>query len=92
VGLSLAATSGVEAPADVIKLLMAGADVTMVCSTLLRNGPGRIRELLEGVREWMEEHEYQSVEELKGCMSHRFTGDPSAFERANYMRALNTYL
>jgi dihydroorotate dehydrogenase (fumarate) len=92
VGLSLAATSGVEAPADVIKLLMVGADVTMVCSTLLRNGPGRIRELLEGVEEWMEEHEYQSVEELKGCMSHRFTGDPSAFERANYMRALNTYL
>jgi len=91
VSVSLAATSGVEGPADVIKLLMVGADVTMLCSTLLRNGPGRVREILDGVREWMEEHEFQSVEELKGSMSHRFTGDPSAFERANYLRALNTY-
>jgi dihydroorotate dehydrogenase (fumarate) len=88
---SLALSSGVDSPQDVLKGLMVGADVVMVCSTLLRHGPGRVKELRAGVRQWMEQHEYASVEQLKGSMSHRSSSDPSAFERANYMKALNNY-
>ena len=88
---SLALTSGVEYPEDVIKGLMVGSDVTMVCSTLLRHGPSRVKTLLDGVTQWMVEHEYESIEQMKGSMSHRSCSDPSAFERANYMRALNDY-
>lgn len=91
VELSLAASTGVDSAQDVLKLLLAGADVTMVCSTLLRNGPSKIGEILSGVEAWLEEKEYQSVDQLKGSMSHRSSSDPSAFERANYMRALNSY-
>ena len=91
IGASLALTSGVDCPQDVIKGLMVGADVTMVSSTLLRYGPVRVKELLAGVKEWMAKHEYNSVEEMRGSMSHRSCSDPSAFERANYMRALNTF-
>jgi dihydroorotate dehydrogenase (fumarate) len=91
VSASLAASSGVDTAADVLKLLMAGADVTMVCSTLLRHGPRRLAEILAGVRAWLEEKEYRSIEELKGSMSQISSSDPAAFERANYMRALNSF-
>ena len=86
--LSLAATSGVQTADDVVKLLLAGADVVMVASQLLREGPGVIRELTDGVREWLEEREYASVEQLKGSMSQLACGNPRAFERAQYVRAL----
>jgi dihydroorotate dehydrogenase (fumarate) len=85
---SLAATSGIHSAEDVIKLLMVGADVTMLCSTLLRNGIDHLRSIEQGVREWMETHEYESVQQMKGSMSQRNCGDPSAFERAQYMRAV----
>jgi dihydroorotate dehydrogenase (fumarate) len=85
---SLAATGGVHEPEDVIKLLMAGADVTMVCSALLRNGIGHLRHLELGVREWMEEKEYESVHQMQGSMSQLRCPDPGAFERAQYMRAV----
>ena len=88
---SLALTTGVESAEDIVKALMVGADVTMVCSTLLRHGPARVGVLLSGLREWMEEHEYESVRQMQGSMSHRSCSDPSAFERANYMRGLNSY-
>jgi dihydroorotate dehydrogenase (fumarate) len=91
IGASLAATSGIDRPQDVIKMLLVGADVTMVCSALLRNGPRRVGELLAGMKEWMVEHEYRSVEEMKGSVSQLCSSDPSAFERANYMRALNNF-
>ncbi|MBI4583183.1 MAG: dihydroorotate dehydrogenase-like protein [Planctomycetes bacterium] len=91
INASLAATTGIDSAPDVIKMLLAGADVTMVCSTIIRHGPRRIKELLQGTRQWMEEREYESIEQLKGSMSHSHCSDPSAFERANYMRALNTY-
>ncbi|MBA3915289.1 MAG: dihydroorotate dehydrogenase-like protein [Acidobacteriales bacterium] len=87
---SLAATSGVHGPQDVIKLLMVGADVTMLCSTLLRNGISHLRYIEQGVREWMDKHEYDSVEQLKGSMSQLRCPDPSAFERAQYMRAVKS--
>jgi dihydroorotate dehydrogenase (fumarate) len=91
VSLSLGATSGIDLPQDVVKMIMAGADVAMICSTILRNGPGRIRELLKGVREWMKAHEYESLEQMKGSMSQIACSDPAAFERANYMKALTSY-
>jgi len=85
---SLGATSGVHGPEDVIKLLMVGADVTMLCSALLRNGIGYLRNIEQGVREWMEEHEYESVHQMQGSMSQLRCPDPGAFERAQYMRAV----
>lgn len=84
----LAATSGIHGAEDVIKLLMVGADVTMLCSTLLRNGLNHLRSVEQGVRRWMESHEYESVAQMKGSMSQLHCADPSAFERAQYMRAV----
>jgi dihydroorotate dehydrogenase (fumarate) len=87
---SLAATSGVHGPEDVIKLLMVGADVAMLCSVLLRNGIGHLRQIEEGVGEWMEKHEYESVQQMKGSMSQIRCPNPSAFERAQYMKAVKS--
>jgi dihydroorotate dehydrogenase (fumarate) len=91
VPVSLAATSGVQSRDDVVKLLLAGADVVMLASALLREGPGLLRELTDGLDEWLEEREYASVEQLKGSMSQEASGDPGAFERAHYVRALVEY-
>ncbi len=88
VGCSLAATSGVHRGTDALKLLMAGADVTMLCSVLLRHGIDHLRVIEEEMVNWMREHEYESVEQLKGSLSHKNCPDPSAFERAQYMRAV----
>ena len=85
---NLAATSGVHGPEDVIKLLMVGADVTMLCSTLLRNGISHLGYIEEGIVRWMERHEYESVQQMKGSMSQLRCPDPSAFERAQYMKAV----
>jgi dihydroorotate dehydrogenase (fumarate) len=85
---SLAATSGVHDAGDVIKLLLVGADVTMMCSTLLRNGIRRLHQIENGFREWMEDHEYESVRQMQGSMSQLHCPDPAAFERAQYMRAV----
>jgi dihydroorotate dehydrogenase (fumarate) len=87
---SLAATSGVHGPEDVIKLLMVGADVAMLCSTLLRNGISHLRYIELGLADWMNKHEYESVEQMKGSMSQLRCPDPSAFERAQYMRAVKS--
>ena len=87
---SLAATGGIHNPDDVIKLLMVGANVTMLCSTLLRNGINHLRSIEQGVRQWMEEHEYESVQQMQGSMSQLRCPDPSAFERAQYMRAVKS--
>ncbi len=87
---SLAATSGIHGPEDVIKLLMVGADVTMLCSALLRNGISQVRSIERGVREWMEKHEYESIRQMQGSMSQLRCPDPAAFERAQYMRAVKS--
>jgi dihydroorotate dehydrogenase (fumarate) len=91
VGVSLAATSGIHTAEDVLKMVMVGADVTMLCSALLKNGVGRVAELLAGIKAWMEEHEYESVSQMKGSMSQRSCPNPAAFERANYMKSLYSY-
>ncbi|MCO6436764.1 MAG: dihydroorotate dehydrogenase-like protein [Phycisphaerae bacterium] len=88
---SLAATTGVYTSTDALKLLMAGADVTMLCAALLRQGPRVVTDMLRGMESWMEEHEYTGVGQLQGSMNQRACEDPSAFERANYMHALQSY-
>jgi dihydroorotate dehydrogenase (fumarate) len=90
-GLSLAATSGIHRATDAIKMLMAGADVTMLCSALLRHGVKHLGTVENDLRIWMEEHEYESVRQLQGSMSQKNCPDPAAFERAQYMRAVSTY-
>lgn len=91
VNASLAATGGIHTAEDVLKMLMAGADVTMMCSALLKHGHEHISNVLKGMEYWMLEHEYISVQQMKGSMSQKSVSDPAAYERANYMKALNTY-
>jgi dihydroorotate dehydrogenase (fumarate) len=91
VDCSMALTSGIHSAEDVIKALMVGADVANVCSVLLKGGVGKIDELLQGITAWMVEHEYESVTQMKGSMSHKSVSEPAAFERANYMKVLNSY-
>ena len=91
VGLSLAATSGIHRATDAIKMLMAGADVTMMCSALLRHGVKHLATVENEIRAWMDEHDYESVQQLQGSMSQKNCPDPAAFERAQYMRAVSSY-
>ena len=89
--LNLAATSGVYQGKDVIKLVMAGADVTMLCSALMRHGIQRIQRIEREVAAWLEDHKYSSLSEVKGIMSQQNCPDPSAFERAQYVHSLSSY-
>jgi dihydroorotate dehydrogenase (fumarate) len=86
--LSLAATGGVHTGIDALKLLMAGADVTMVCSALMRHGIDHLAQIEEEMSTWMAENEYESVEQLKGSLSQEHCENPSALERAHYIRAV----
>lgn len=88
---NLAATSGIHSYEDVLKIMMAGGDVAMVASELLMNGTGRITEILDGMKNWMEENEYDSIEMMKGSMSQKSVENPAAFERANYMKTLQSF-
>jgi dihydroorotate dehydrogenase (fumarate) len=89
--VSLAATSGIHAGTDALKVLMVGADVAMMTSALLRHGPEHIRVVEHELRGWMTEHEYVSVDQLRGSASQAAVPDPSAFERANYMKTLHSW-
>ena len=89
--VDLAATSGIHQPEDVLKMLMAGANVTMLVSVLLRHGIEHIQVIEAGMRQWMEEHEYKSVKQMQGSMSQINCPDESAFERAQYMKAIQSY-
>ena len=91
-GVSLAATSGAHTGADVVKGLMVGADVVMMTSALLRHGPEHIATVEAEVRTWLTDHEYESVEQLRGSASQATVDDPSAFERANYMQVLRSWV
>jgi dihydroorotate dehydrogenase (fumarate) len=91
VPVDFAITSGVHTVQEVLKGLMAGAKVTMMASELLRNGIGRISQILEGMVQWMEEYEYVSVAQMQGSMSQRSVAEPAAFERANYMKMLASW-
>ena len=87
----LAATTGIHSATDVIKMLMAGADVTMLCSVLLAKGIDVIQRIETEMSNWMAEHDYQSVRQLQGSMSQKHCADPAAFERAQYMKAIMSY-
>ncbi|QOV23695.1 dihydroorotate dehydrogenase-like protein [Anabaenopsis elenkinii] len=87
----LAATSGIHRGEDVLKMLMAGARITMLCSVLLKHGIDHIRVIEREMREWMEKHEYESVQQMQGSMSQKNCPNPSAFERVQYMRSLAIY-
>jgi dihydroorotate dehydrogenase (fumarate) len=88
---SLAATSGVHSAVEVAKYLLAGADVTMTTSSLLKHGVAHLRTLARGLDDWMERKGFASVAAIKGSMSQRNVADPSAFERANYMKILRAW-
>lgn len=87
----IAATSGITNETDMLKMLMAGANVTHMMSALLKYGTAHIGTTLRKLEMWMEEHEYESVKQMIGSMSHRSVANPGEFERANYMKVLNSY-
>jgi dihydroorotate dehydrogenase (fumarate) len=91
INVDLAATSGVHRATDVVKLLLAGADVTMLCSVLLRYGIDHLAVIERGLEEWLEKHECESVAQLKGSMSQMKSANPTAFERAQYIRGLTSW-
>jgi dihydroorotate dehydrogenase (fumarate) len=87
----MVATGGVHTATDAIKAIMAGATAVQVVSAILRHGPERLREIRTGMERWMEEHEYESLEQMRGSMSLMKCADPQALERANYMRVLSSW-
>lgn len=91
INLDYALTTGVHSHLDVLKGLMAGANVTMMASELLLNGTKRIAAILAEMQTWMEEHEYESVQQMIGSMSQQHVAEPAAFERANYMKVLDSW-
>lgn len=91
VDASLAATTGVHGAEEAVKLILAGADVTMMASALFRSGPEHVTTVIEGIRSWLDEHEYGSVEQAKGSVSQRNVADPASFARSNYMEMLVSF-
>jgi len=87
----LAASGGVHTGLDAVKAVMAGASAVQVVSRLLEDGPGQLKVILDGFRRWLEEHEYESLEQARGSMSLRKSPDPAAFERGNYMKVLRSW-
>ena len=88
---SLAASTGVESANEVVKYVMAGADAVMTTSALLRNGENYLRKLITDFTQWMAEHEFESVAQMKGSMSYRNCAEPEAMVRANYLRMLQSF-
>lgn len=91
VSLSLAATGGIHSAEDAIKMVLAGADVTHLCSVLLLHGPRHLTYIREGIERWLEESPYESLEMLKGALAHRHEGDESAYARTSYVHLLGAY-
>lgn len=89
--VDFALTSGIHDANDLVKAIMAGASIGMTTSELLHNGVGRAGDILKDFQIWLEEHEYVSVEQMKGSMSQQAVAAPAAFERANYMKVLSSY-
>jgi len=89
--VSLSATSGAQGTPDVVKLLLAGADTVQMTSALLRRGPAHVSNVVHGLRSWLEENEYESVQQLRGSMSRDKTGTPGIYERSNYVKTLISY-
>jgi dihydroorotate dehydrogenase (fumarate) len=90
--VSFALTTGVHTPEDVVKAVMAGADVAQVCSVLMKKGIDEIATLVDGLRAWMEAHEYADIAAMKGALSLENSPNPAAFERANYVKLVGQQL
>jgi dihydroorotate dehydrogenase (fumarate) len=88
---SLAATTGIHSAEDVVKMVMVGADVTMIASVLLKEGIDKMGDIFNNLKQWMLENEYESIEQMKGSMSYQAVANPAAFERANYIKTLQSY-
>lgn len=88
----MAATSGIHSAKDVIKMMLVGAKATMLCSVLLRKGPTFLTKIHEELIAWMEEHEYESIQQMQGSMSQKLCTNPELFERANYIKVLKSYI
>ncbi len=88
--LDLAGSGGVHRGSDVVRLLMAGASITQVVAALLRHGPERLRGLEDELATWLMEHDYSSLEQLRGCMSQQRCADPAEYERAQYVQAVRS--
>ncbi len=87
----LALTSGIHTAEDVLKAMMAGASVAMMTSELLQKGFGRVNAILADMEQWMIDHEYSSIQQMKGSLSQKTVKEPAAFERANYMKTLHSF-
>jgi dihydroorotate dehydrogenase (fumarate) len=87
----LAITGGVHSAEDVLKSIMAGAQIAMTASALLSRGISHLATIQSDLVRWMEEHEYQSIQQMRGSLSRRAVPDPSAFERGNYIKTLSSY-
>ena len=92
VGCDLAATSGIHEAEDALKAVLCGANVVMMASALLRHGPGRLREVRQGMEGWLEDHEYSSVGQARGSLSFASIPDPEVLERTSYMKTLTSYV
>jgi dihydroorotate dehydrogenase (fumarate) len=90
VPVSLAATTGVESANEVIKYILAGADVAMTASALYKNGIGYLQTMKNDLDQWMEDMEFSAVKDFKGILSQQNISDPTAFERANYIKVLQS--
>ena len=88
---SLAATGGVHTAIDAIKAVMAGAHGVQMVSALLEHGPGHLKTVREGIGRWLEEHEYESLEQMQGSMNFARCANPKAYERANYVKVLQSW-
>ncbi len=91
VNCSIGATGGIQSGEDAVKLLLAGADVVHLCTTLLQHGPGRLREILDFIQEWMARQNFEALDEVRGRMSQCAVNDTSAFERTNYIQILDSH-
>ena len=89
--LPIAVTGGFHTVEDIIKALLAGADVTHLCSVLLEKGPQHLKQLLDELADWLVQHEYESIQQLKGSLSQQHAINPAEYERANYIEVLDSY-
>lgn len=91
VSCALGVSGGIHTSEDVLKAVLAGADVTYMCSALLREGPEYLATVLREVSQWLDQHNYRSIKQIRGTASHRFTVNPTSYERTNYVHVLESY-
>jgi dihydroorotate dehydrogenase (fumarate) len=89
--MSLAVTGGFHERDDILKAILAGADAVQLCSALLLHGSAHLRELLNALECWLDEHDYESVVQCKGSVSQQHAIEPAAYARANYVHLLDSY-